>query len=458
MDALEPVLPVLIEYRQPRLRREHQLLPLPVLAHLADGQAAVGHAAHALPRLQQLPHRLGADAPRPEALEGQRPVVQLSLPGGAVQILEQGDGPAAPQLGLGQQLQLHLKLPGVGGLGLIAHVGDLHPHPAVPRLVPLGDLQHLGEGQPLHVGGEPAPRLLEEHVQLRLPLEDELGPHPLALAALRLGPQGHDLGRLPLTGGQAYPLREGEGLLLHRRQQAAALTLTPLAHGVFLRVQHPPAQGLLCGLAGRHVHGQVHPQQHLSGVQRPGLGAAQPGTGQHPALLGEARGLRLTAEGQPHLHPPQPRAPVRLVQNDRPDHAPQLHRPGLDLLAVEHGLAAHVHDAQNIRAGVRDDALQRLLLAQRQLRHRVIALQGVPFKFQFHGRCPLLIPAFRHYSDVPARLEARPGLWDTICPDRARYVTSPQTACAAAPADTWASAPPRCPCYPSLPKSSAVSG
>ena len=154
-----------------------------------------------------------------------------------------------------------------------------------------------------------------------------------------------------------------------------------LAQALLVRAGHAAADGPLHRLAGGNVHRQVHPQQHLPGVEGPGLGAAQPGSGQHRPPLGEAGGLRLTGEGQAHLHPPQATAPLGLVEDGGPHHACHLGHPLPGLLAAEGGLAAYVHNAQNVRAGVGYDALQGLLLAQGHIRHRVVVDNGIPFKF-----------------------------------------------------------------------------
>ena len=87
--------------------------------------------------------------------------------------------------------------------------------------------------------------------------------------------------------------------------------------------------------------------------------------------------------------PPQAAAALGLVEDTGPHHAGDLGSALPGLLAAQRRLTAHIHNAQDIGAGIGYDALQGLLLAQGNLRHRLIADDGITFKF--HGILSLVI-------------------------------------------------------------------
>ena len=237
-------------------------------------------------------------------------------------------------------------------------------------------------------GGQHAPRLLEQEVELHHSFKNKLGTDELALGTHRLDPdRKQDRGlSSPL---EPHLVREGKGLFLDGAQLIVFPLVLALAQSLRLVSDHAAANRPFYRLACGNIHSQIHPQQNLPRVEGPGLGAAEPGACQHRPTLCESGRLRLAGKGQACLHPPQAASALRLVQNRGPHHAGNLDRPLPSLLTAEHRLPADVHNAQNIRAGVGHDALQRFLLAQGYLRHCITADDGITFKF--HGVLSLVI-------------------------------------------------------------------
>ena len=190
LDALDQLVFIQVEHGNPGIRREDQLLPLPALAHLSQGQPGVRNGAHHLPRLQQLPDGLGPYRLLVKAAKQLVLPLHLHEVAGAVQVLEDRHRTAAVHLGLGQQLQGNVQLPTVVGELVALDSGHLNLHLAVSLLSGVRHLDNLREGQGLMAGGQRAPRLLEQYVELHHSLENELGADELALGALRLDPEG----------------------------------------------------------------------------------------------------------------------------------------------------------------------------------------------------------------------------------------------------------------------------
>ena len=276
-------------------------------------------------------------------------------------------------------------------------------------------------------GGQSTSRLLKKEIELYLPLENKLGADELALCTHRLDPGRQEHRRLPGTGLEPHLVRECKGFFLYGTQQVILSLVLLLAEIFRPAVGHAAAHRPFRRLTGRDIYRKVHPQQHLPGVEDPGLGAAQPWAGQHRSPLGQAGSLRLTGEGQPHLHPPQAAAALGLVEDTGPHHAGDLGSALPGLLAAQHRLTAHIHNAQDIGAGIGYDALQGLLLAQGNLRHRLIADDGITFKF--HGILSLVI--HRVSTRIPALLAGiqvplkQFGFVDTICQGVRMYATFP---------------------------------
>ena len=195
------------------------------------------------------------------------------------------------------------------------------------------------------VGGQTAPRLLHEELELHRPFENQLGADELALPAQGDRPAGQQLGRLPRSAVEAHLVGEGEGLLLDGGELIGLPLGDLLLDPVGLRLQHPLAAHLLPGLEGGQVHRQVGPQQHLPGVQRPGLRPPQADAGLHRSPVREAGGLQLGGEGQGRLHAAQPSPRLGLVKDHRPHRPAGLGHPLFGLLTVEGRLSAHRHDA-----------------------------------------------------------------------------------------------------------------
>ena len=260
-------------------------------------------------------------------------------------------------LRLSQQLQLHVHFSSVRRVLLAPEGGHFHIHLALPLLGGARRLNDLREGHGLMAGGQSTSRLLKEEIELYLPLENKLGADELALCTHRLDPSRQKHWRLPGTGLEPHLVRECKGFFLYGAQQVILSLVLLLAEVFCPAVGHAAAHRPFRRLTGRDIYRKVHPQQHLPGVEDPGLGAAQPGAGQHRSPLGQAGGLRLTGEGQPHLHPPQAAAPLGLVENHCPHHAGNLGSALPGLLAAQSRLTAHIHNAQDIRAGIGYDAL-----------------------------------------------------------------------------------------------------
>ena len=148
-----------------------------------------------------------------------------------------------------------------------------------------------------------------------------------------------------------------------------------------LRVQHPLAAHPLPGLEGGHIHRQVGPEQHLPGIQSPGLRPTETDAGVDLALLCQPRGLHLGGEGQSCLHAAQPAPLLRLVKEDGPDASAHRRRPLPGLLPVQCRLSAYRHDAEDVRTGVGHDGLQGLLLAEGPVRRDLPAVDHIPIKF-----------------------------------------------------------------------------
>ena len=216
-------------------------------------------------------------------------------------------------LGLGQQLQRHLQLPLIPWGGLTVQGDNLYLHLTVPLLAGLGDLNDLREGHRLMAGGQPAPLLLEQKIQLHHALKNQLRADELALCTNRLDPGGQQTWRLAGARLEPHLVGKGEGLLLNSTQLEVLPRMLALADVVLLRLSHAAADRPLHRLAGRDIYCQVHPQQNLSRIQRPGLCAAQARAGQHCPRLSEPRGLQLAGKGQPYLDAPQSAAPLGLV-------------------------------------------------------------------------------------------------------------------------------------------------
>ena len=161
--------------------------------------------------------------------------------------------------------------------------------------------------------------------------------------------------------GELRRIRDVEGAVASFQRceevSGARVTAIDLGTGVSSAVLELPRR-----LTGGDVHRQIHPQQHLPGVQGPGLRLPEPRTGQDRPRLGQTGRLRLTGKRQPHLHPPQTARPLWLVQQDGPHHAGDLGRALPGLFAAEGGLPIYIHNAGDVGAGVGDNALQGLLL------------------------------------------------------------------------------------------------
>ena len=170
---------------------------------------------------------------------------------------------------------------------------------------------------------------------------------------------------------------------------------------MLLRLQDLLTAHRLGGLKCGDLHGQVGPQEDLSGVEHLGLEIPQA----HPALqlapLREAGGLQLGGKGQGCLHAAQALPLLGLVEHHGPHAARHLGQALPGLPAVQGRLALDPHDPGDVGAGVGDDGLQRLLLANCPAGDDLISLHDFPVKFQFHFCRPLPFPTVLVPSSGP---------------------------------------------------------
>ena len=139
------------------------------------------------------------------------------------------------------------------------------------------------------------------------------------------------------------------------------------------------AQLLLHRGAGLEPDGQAHPHQHLPGIEQTGVRPLYPGNGHHLPLRRQAGVLHRAGEGQLHLHPAQPLPAVGEIEQRRRTEPERVSRPSCTTLSSSADDPIGLTDAQDVRAGVRHDALQGLLLAHGGLQRRLIA---VPARFR----------------------------------------------------------------------------
>ena len=169
--------------------------------------------------------------------------------------------------------------------------------------------------------------------------------------------------------------------------------LHQLLKAVLLRSRGAGAHHGLRGEKGAHLDGQIDPDQHLAGVEDPGIRALDPGQGGHGAGPGHPVCGGGAEEGQVDFHAVHPASVVRLVEHRAAHGAGQLQASLLGLLALETDGAGGIGQLQNIRAGVRDDHLHGLLVEQGGLQDGFKAGHWVAVEFKFHS-IPLLVQAF----------------------------------------------------------------
>ena len=312
--------------------------------------------------------------------------------GGGVHIGEQLQGAGVPHHRLGQQAHGHADGAAVPLIQGTVQVSEHHLHLA-DRLLPRpADLHDLGEGQLVLRRTQRPRRGAIEELELALPLEDELVADHLGLAAPQGDPAFQQLLRLRLAAGQGDLVGEGEGLLPQADNGTRLPGLHQLLDARLLGGLDAAAQLLLHRGAGLEPDGQAHPHQHFPGIKQTGVRPLYPGNGHHPPLRRQAGVLHRAGEGQLHLHPAQPLPAVGEIEQRRPDGAGEGEPPLLHHLVPQADDPLGLTDAQDVRAGVRHDALQGLLLAHGGLQRRLITVPADPFQFQLHS-VPLLVGA-----------------------------------------------------------------
>ena len=251
-------------------------------------------------------------------------------------------------------------------VGSLPHAGDLHD---------LGERQFSSRG--IHTVVLPA----VEQTDIGAPLKDKLVSDDLGLPPAEDDPAFQQLCGGGFAGGEGYLFGEGEGLFLDTGGEVDLLGLGELFHAPFRGVRHLTANTFRHGGKDGHIHRRLRPHQYFSGIDRPGVGPAEPGTGRHRAAWADVLSLRAGAEGDGNLQVPHPALSVRQIKDAGPDRPCQLHSALHGLFAPQQDLAVGLHHAKDIGAGVRDDHLQSLLLEKCRVQQGLVSVQLRPVQF-----------------------------------------------------------------------------
>ncbi|CUO80696.1 Uncharacterised protein [Flavonifractor plautii] len=381
-----------VEHRHVGLGGQRHPSPVPALGDGADGHIGVRHLLGQHPGFQDLPHRQLLLPVLHQAAQRIGPALRRKLEGSRVHIRQHLERALLPHHRLGQQPHGDADGAAVAAVQGAVQAGQNHVHITGGLLPRPGNLHDLGEGQLVFRCAQSAGGGAVEHLKLALPLENKLVSDDLGLTA----PQGsaalQQLFRLRLAAGQADFIRKCKGLLLHADCGTGITLLRHLLHTSFLRSQHSAADVILHRGIDLHTESQIHPDQHLAGVDQPGVCPLYPRQGHHAAQRRQRRVLQSTGKGQFHLHPAYPLFTVREVEQRRPYRAGELHPTILEHLVPQAYHALGIADAKDIRTGIRYNALQCLLAADGCIQYGLIAAPLSPIQFQLHS-VPLLVRA-----------------------------------------------------------------
>ena len=165
----------------------------------------------------------------------------------------------------------------------------------------------------------------------------------------------------------------------------AVIPLHELLHPCLLGVGHAGANAAKHGGVDLDGHRQIDPHQHLAGVEAAGFRRRHAGDGHDGTLSRHSGGIHPAGEGHGHLQLPHSLLSVGQVEHRGLDTAQDLHPALQHLLTPQAHGASGVADAQDVRAGVRDDHFHRFFVGNGGFQHSLIAAALGPLQFQFHS-------------------------------------------------------------------------
>ena len=252
------------------------------------------------------------------------------------------------------------------------------------------DLHNLRKGQLKAGRTDRAGGLSVQELQLRLPFENQLVSNDLGLAAAEVHPALQELFHRGFGPREVQVVRKCKGFFLHSYDQTSGLGLAKLLNAGGAFTLHPVAEAGGPGGEYLDLYGQTHSGEDFSGVQTAGIRRLDPGDGHQPTAAPQAGVFCGAGKSDTDGHPPEPFGAIGDVEDGAPGGSGHLDPPLLGFFALETYHRFGIHDAQDIRAGVGDNALQGLLLIQGGVQNGIVTVEMGGLTFQLHS-VPLLV-------------------------------------------------------------------